>query len=59
MLDVHEYRNPDNPKNVSWEVWNKDDVLLVTSDILEVSQYLIGSDEDFTLTKKVKMEWNV
>lgn len=53
MLTVVEARNPDNPKDVVWQVWGKDgEDLLTTNDILEISEYLMNSGEDFTLTKK-------
>lgn len=53
MLNVIEVRNPDNPKDVVWQVWSSEgEDLMTTNDILEISQYLIGSNEDFTLTKR-------
>lgn len=53
MLTVVEVRNPDNPKDVVWQVWGEQgEDLLTTNDILEISGYLMNSGEDFTLTKK-------
>lgn len=53
MLNVVEVRNPDNPKDVVWQVWsNEGEDLMTTNDILEISQYLLGSGKDFTLTKR-------